>query len=79
MSFVIATPDVVATAATDLASIGSTINAVNAAAAARTTGMLDAAADEVSAAVTALFDVHAQQYQALSAQAAHFTSGSCRP
>jgi hypothetical protein len=41
--------------------------------------MLDAAADEVSAAVTALFDVHAQQYQALSAQAAHFTSGSCRP
>jgi hypothetical protein len=72
VSFVITTPDVVAAAATYLASIGSTVNAANAAAAVRTTGMLDAADDEVFAAVTALFGAHAQEYQALSAQAAAF-------
>ena len=76
MPFVIATPGVVATAATDLASIGSTLNAASAAAAARTTGLLDAAADEISVAVTALFDAHAQQYQALRARRRHFTRRS---
>ena len=72
MSFVIATPDVITAAATDLASIGSTVTAANAAAAAGTTGMLDAAADEVSTAITAQFETHAQNYQTLSAQAAAF-------
>ncbi len=72
MSFVIATPDVVTAAATDLAGIGSTVSAANAAAAGRTTGILEAAADEVSAAVTALFGAHAQEYQAASAQASAF-------
>jgi len=72
VSFVLATPNMIAAAATDLANIGSAVNAANTAAAARTTAILDAAADEVSAAVTAAFDAHAQQYQAPSAQAAAF-------
>jgi triacylglycerol lipase len=72
MSFVLAVPDVLGTAATDLASLGSTISSANAAAATRTTGVLAAAGDEVSAAIAALFSGHAQQFQAASAQAAAF-------
>jgi triacylglycerol lipase len=72
MSFVVAVPDVLGTAATDLASLGSTISSANAAAATRTTGVLAAAGDEVSAAIAALFSRHAQQFQAASAQAAAF-------
>jgi len=52
--------------------IGFTISAANAAAAAPTTGLLAAGADEVSAAVAALFGAHGQAHQALSAQAAAF-------
>jgi hypothetical protein len=47
MSYVIATPELVTAAATDLANIGSTINTADAAAATQTTGMLAAAEDEV--------------------------------
>ena len=72
MSFVIAAPDMVMAAATDLANIGSTISAANAAAAAPTTGVLAAAGDEVSAAIAALFSGHGQAFQALSSQAAAF-------
>ena len=72
MSFVIAAPEMVTSAATDLASIGSTISAANAAAAAPTTGVLAAAEDEVSAAIASLFSGHGQAFQALSAQAAAF-------
>ena len=72
MSFVVAVPEVLSTAATDLASLGSTISWANAAAAAPTTGVLAAAEDEVSAAIASLFSGHAQAYQAMSAQAAAF-------
>ena len=72
MSYVIAAPDVIAAATTDLANIGSTIRAATAAAAPPTTGVAAAAADEVSAAVAELFGSHAQAYQALSAQATAF-------
>jgi PE family len=72
MSFVIASPEYVTAAASDLASIGSSISEANSAAAAPTTGVLAAGADEVSAVVTTLFEAHAQAYQALSAQAATF-------
>jgi hypothetical protein len=72
MSLVIATPDVMAAAATDLANICSTIRAADAAAAFPTTAVLAAGADEVSAAITSLFNAHAQGFQALSAQAARF-------
>ena len=71
MSFVIAAPEFVTAAASDLANIGSTISAANAAAA-PTTAVLAAAKDEVSAAIAALFSSHGQQFQALSAQAAAF-------
>ncbi|SPM31616.1 PE-PGRS family protein [Mycobacterium terramassiliense] len=72
MSYVIAAPDVIAAATTDLANIGSTIRAATAAAAPPTTGVAAAAADEVSAAVAELFGSHAQAYQAISAQATAF-------
>jgi PE family len=72
MSFVFAVPDVVATAATDLAGIGSSLGQANSAAAAQTTQMLAAGEDEVSAAVAAFFGAHALDYQAASAQAATF-------
>ena len=46
------------------------MSAQNAAAAAPTAGVVPAAADEVSALTAAQFAVHAQIYQAVSAQAA---------
>ncbi|OOK79949.1 PE family protein [Mycobacterium kansasii] len=59
-------------AVSDLANVGSTIHVANAAAAFPTTSVLAAGADEVSAAIAALFNTHAQAYQSLSAQAASF-------
>lgn len=59
-------------AASDLANIGSTLSAANAVAAAQTTAVQAAAADEVSTAIAALFGWHAQTYQSLSAQATSF-------
>ncbi|WP_139822212.1 PE family protein, partial [Mycobacterium lacus] len=67
-----AAPDIMASAATGLANIGSAINAANFTAATPTTNLLAAAEDEVSAAVAALFASHAQAYQALSIQAEAF-------
>jgi len=68
MSFLFATPEAVAAAATDLANIGSTINEAHAAAAALTTGLIPAARDEVSAAIAGLFGTYAHDYQALAAE-----------
>jgi hypothetical protein len=59
-------------AATDLATIGSNIDAAHMVAAARTTAVIPAAADEVSAAIAHLFSAHAQDYQALAGKAAAF-------
>lgn len=53
MSYVIAAPEALVAAATDLATLGSTIGAANAAAAGSTTALLTAGADEVSAAIAA--------------------------
>jgi PE family len=72
MSFVIAAPETVAVAASDLGRIGSTISAANAAAAAPTTSVLPAAADQVSAAISSFLGRYAQGYQALGAQLAAF-------
>ncbi|SOJ57838.1 putative PE-PGRS family protein PE_PGRS24 [Mycobacterium simulans] len=72
MSYVIAAPEIMAAAATDLARIESALSTANAAAMAQTTSLLAAGADEVSVAVAALFSAHGQGYQALSAQAAAF-------
>jgi len=70
MSFVTTQPEQLAAAAGELAGIGSQMNAQNAAAAAPTTGVIPAAADEVSALTAAQFAAHAQTYQAMSAAAA---------
>lgn len=70
MSFVTTQPEQLAAAAGELAGIGSQMNAQNAAAVAPTTGVIPAAADEVSALTAAQFAAHAQSYQAMSAAAA---------
>ncbi len=72
MSFVAVSTDIVSGAAGNLAGIGSTINAANSAAATRTTSLAAAGADEVSAAVAAVFAKHGLSFQAVSAEAAAF-------
>ncbi len=69
MSFVTTQPEALAAAAGTLQGIGSALSAQNTAAAAPTTGVVPAAADEVSALTAAQFAAHAQMYQAVSAQA----------
>ncbi|SOX55251.1 PPE family protein [Mycobacterium ahvazicum] len=70
MSFVTTQPEALAAAAGALQGIGSALSAQNAAAAAPTTGVIPAAADEVSALAAARFAAHGEFYQAVSAQAA---------
>ena len=70
MSFLTTQPEALAAAAGTLQGIGSAMSSQNAAAAAPTTGVVPAAADEVSALTAAQFAAHAQMYQAVSAQAA---------
>lgn len=70
MSFVTTQPESLAAAASNLAGIGATMNAGSAAAASPTTGVIPAAADEVSALTAAQFAAHAQLFQAVAAQAA---------
>ncbi|ORV46288.1 PE domain-containing protein [Mycobacterium conspicuum] len=72
MSYVIAAPEFMTAAATDLANVASSLNEATAAAAPSTTGVAVAAADEVSAAVATLFSRHAEAFQAVSARAAAF-------
>ena len=69
MSFVTTQPEALTATAANLAGIGTTMSAQNSAAAAPTTGVVPAAADEVSALTATQFSVHAQMYQAISAQA----------
>ena len=72
MSYVIAAPETLAAATADIAGIGTALHDANLTAAAPTTGALAAGADEVSAAVTALFNGHAKEFQALSTRAEEF-------
>lgn len=72
MSFLVVVPEFLTSAAADVENIGSTLRAANAAAAASTTALAAAGADEVSAAVAALFARFGQEYQAVSAQASAF-------
>ena len=69
MSFVTAAPEALIAAAGDLTGIGSGLTTQNAVVAARTTGVVPAAADEVSVLTAAQFATHAQMYQAVGAQA----------
>src|SRR3954466_4709285 len=71
-SFLVATPEFLSAASADLSGIGEAIREASAVAAPVTTGVMPAAADEVSAAIARLFGSHAQEDQALSAQSARF-------
>ena len=71
MSFVTTEPGMLTAAAADLQGVGSAMAGQNAAAAAATptTGVMPAAADEVSALTATQFAAHAAMYQAVSAMA----------
>lgn len=69
MSFLTTEPESLVAAAGKLDSVGATMTAGNAAAAAPTSEVVPAAADEVSALTAVQFAAHADMYQAVSAQA----------
>jgi hypothetical protein len=69
MSFVTTQPEALAYAAGKLKTLGSTMAAESAAAAAPTTGVVPAAADEVSALQAAIFGAYGSLYQSVNAQA----------
>ena len=68
--FVTTQPEILAATAGNLQTIGSAMAASNSAADVPTTGVVPAAADEVSALTATQFAVHAAMYQTISAQAA---------
>jgi len=72
MTSMLVQPQLMATAVSDAAGIGSAIEQARFAAAARTTSVVAAAEDEVSAAAAAVFGSFGQQYQAMLAQATAF-------
>ncbi len=72
MSFVIAVPEEITTAASDLAALGRTVNSAYAVAAAPTTGILTAPHNEVSTAIASLSSGYGSQFQSLSTQATAF-------
>ncbi|WP_168991070.1 PE family protein, partial [Mycobacterium attenuatum] len=74
MSYVIAAPELLVGASADLGGIGQAVKEATAAAAAATTGILPAAQDEVSVAITRVVGSYGQDFQALCAQAALFHS-----
>ena len=69
MSFVTTQPEAQTAAAGSLADIGSALSATGGSVAAPTTGLVPAAADEVSALTAVAFAAHGQLYQQVSAQA----------
>lgn len=69
MSLVNVVPETLAAAADNLRGAGSASSTQNPAAAVPSTGLVPAAADEVSALIATQFAAHAQMYQAVSAQA----------
>jgi hypothetical protein len=69
MSFVTTQVEALTEAAGHLATIGSAMTASNSAVAEPTTGLVPAAADEVSALTAAAFATHGVLYQEISAQA----------
>ena len=71
MSYVIATPEAMTTAATDLAGIGSTLSAARMTAALPTAAVI-VAADELSASIVQLFSQYGGAFRALAGQASMF-------
>ncbi|MFV0495158.1 PE family protein [Mycobacterium sp.] len=78
MTHLLASPEALAAAVGNVDGIGATIRAANAAAAGPTAGLLAAAGDEVSAAITALFNEYGLEYQAVTGQATAFHSDFTR-
>lgn len=72
MSLLSVAPDIVSAASGNLDNLGSALRSASAAAAGQTTAVVAPAADEISAAITALLGSHAQEFQAVNAQAAAF-------
>lgn len=77
MSFLIAAPEFVAAAASDLANIGSAITQNNATALVPTSGVLAAGGDEVSATIAALFGRTPRRIRRSGPKRRLFTSSSC--
>lgn len=71
-SHVIAAPEAIALASTDLTGIGEAIKGAAATAAPSTTGIVAAAADEVSRAISTLFGSYGQEFQQLTAYTTRF-------
>ncbi|BBA88905.1 MULTISPECIES: PE domain-containing protein [Mycobacterium] len=71
-TYVIAAPDAFSVASGELAGIEAAVKGAAAAAAPSTTGIISAAADEVSTAIARLFGSYADEFQTLSAQATRF-------
>lgn len=69
MSYVVTHPEALAAATIQLNAVGSGLASQNVAAAAMTTALPPAAADEVSALTAMQFSAHGAMYQAVSAQA----------
>ncbi|ORJ57393.1 PE family protein [Mycobacterium simiae] len=69
MSFVNVDPEALAGAASQLGAVGAALDAQNAAAAGPTSGVVPAAADEVSELIAAQLRMQARMYQSVSAQA----------
>jgi hypothetical protein len=72
MPGVIAIPDLMSTAANELAHLGSTLDTARLTAAAPTISLLPAAADEVSAGIAKLMSTHAVAFQAMAQSASTF-------
>jgi hypothetical protein len=78
MSSVIATPELIRAAATDMGTIGSTLSEAHTAAVASTVTVVPAAADEVSAGIAQLFSGYAQDYRSWPRGRQRFMPSSCR-
>ncbi|WP_081290280.1 PE family protein, partial [Mycobacterium asiaticum] len=72
MSFVMTVPAVVEAVAADVAGLGSALGTANSMAAAQTTRLVAAGADEVSTAIATLFSHHAVTYQHVATQMSAF-------
>ncbi|PJE21042.1 MAG: PE family protein, partial [Mycobacterium sp.] len=68
MTSLLAQPEIITSVVADISGIGSTVSAAGAAAAAPTSGLLAAAADEVSEAVANFFGSYGQEFQAVIGQ-----------
>lgn len=66
-SFLIAAPEALASASSDLSGVGESVRAASASALSSTTSLVPAAADEVSGAIARLFGGFGAEYQELQA------------